>query len=49
MEKDKESLAFIAIIILLIINLYLVLDLRKEVDYIKSDVADIFYKVMREY
>lgn len=49
--KNKGKYAILLIlIILLILNIYLVLsihELKKDVDYIKSDVGEMFYKLLR--
>lgn len=47
MSKEKLIKYLIIIIgILLLINLYTIFTLKKDTGYIKSDVADIWYKIM---
>lgn len=54
MQPDKRDkyigVTLGLVIILFLINLYLlwsIKDLKQDIDYIKSDVAEIFYKVLR--
>ena len=49
MDKEKKTILLI-LIILLICNIYLVLsvrELKRDVNYIKSDVGEMFYKLLR--
>jgi len=49
MDKEKKIIILI-LIILLISNVYLVLsirELKKDVYYIKSDVGEMFYKLLK--
>jgi len=49
--KKKEKYVILSIlIILLILNIYLIFsirELKKDIDYIKSDVGEMFYKLLR--